>query len=83
MKFRFAGRILIMFALTGLWILVSGLSAQVMDGQDESKIAAPLEPLRPSTTEEHVFAEMAAHNELRSAALLAYTALRTYRVVDP
>jgi hypothetical protein len=83
MKFRFAGRILIMFALTGLWILVSGLSAQVMDGQDESKIAAPLEPLRPGTSEEHVFAEMAAHNELRSAALLDYTALRTYQVVDP
>jgi hypothetical protein len=82
MKFRSAVRIVIMLAFTGLWILVSGLSAQVMDEQDESKIATPIEPLRPSITEEHVFAEMASHNELRSAALLDYTALRTYQVVD-
>ena len=82
MKFRSAVRIVIMLAFTGLWILVSGLSAQVMDEHDESKIAGPIEPLRPSITEEHVFAKMAAHNELRSAALLDYTALRTYQVVD-
>jgi len=82
MKFRSAVRILIMLAFTGLWILVSGLSAQVIDDQDESKVAAPIAPLQPSITEEHVFAEMAAHNELRSAALLDYTALRTYQVVD-
>src|SRR5579864_145774 len=81
MKLRSAVRILIMLAFTGLWILVSGLSAQVMDEQDEPKIAAPLEPLRPGITEELVFAEMAAHNERRNAALLDYTALRTYQVI--
>ena len=82
MKFRSAVRILIMLAFTSLSILVSGLSAQVMDEHDESKIAAPIEPLQPSITEEYVFAEMASHNEHRSAALLDYTALRTYQVVD-
>ena len=82
MKFRAAVPILIIGAFTGPWMLVSGLSAQVMDEQYESKIGAPIEPLQPGITEEHVFAEMASHNELRSAALLGYTALRTYQVVD-
>lgn len=82
MKFRSAVRLFIIVALTGLWILVSGLSAQVLDEQYESKIGAPIEPLQPGITEEHVFAKMASHNELRNAALLGYTALRTYQVVD-
>lgn len=81
MRLSYKSRIFVMLLVTGLTTAV-GVSAQVIPEQDESKIAAPIEPLPPSITEEHVFAEMASHNELRSAALLDYTALRTYQVVD-
>jgi len=72
-----------MLVVTGLSTLVVVAGAQVNEEQEESKLAAPLEPLRAGIAEEQVFAEMAAHNELRSAALLGYTAQRTYQVVDP
>jgi len=82
MKLSYKLRIFVMLLVTGLTTAV-GVSAQIIPEQDESKIAAPIEPLRPGITEERVFAEMASHNELRGAALLDYTALRTYQVVDP
>ena len=81
MRLSYKSRIFVMLLVTGLTTAV-GVSAQVIPEQDETKIAAPIEPLPSSITEEHVFAEMASHNELRSAALLDYTALRTYQVVD-
>jgi hypothetical protein len=76
-------RIFVMLVVTGL-TTAGGVSAQVIQEQEQADptLAAPLEPLRSGVTEEHVFAEMASHNELRSAALLDYTALRTYQVVD-
>jgi hypothetical protein len=43
---------------------------------------ARVEPLRPGVTEGKVFAELAAHNEQRKAALHDYAVLRTYQVVD-
>ena len=48
----------------------------------QPELAAPLEPLRPGVTEQQVFGELDAHNELRKSALLGYTALRTYQVID-
>jgi hypothetical protein len=38
--------------------------------------------LRPGVAESEIFAELVARNQLRSAALLDYTAQRTYQVVD-
>jgi hypothetical protein len=46
------------------------------------KLEARVEPLRPGATEGKVFAELAAHNEQRKAALHDYAVLRTYQVVD-
>ena len=43
---------------------------------------ARVDPLRPGVTESQVFAELAAHNEERKAALHDYTVLRTYQVID-
>lgn len=71
-----------MLLVTVTSILLVGASAQANEEQEEPRVAAPLEPLRAGIGEEQVFAKMAAHNELRSAALLDYTALRTYQVVD-
>jgi hypothetical protein len=47
-----------------------------------SNLEATIEPLRPGVTESQVFAELAAHNEQRRAALHDYTVSRTYQVVD-
>jgi hypothetical protein len=58
-----------------------GANAQ-LDQQGQAELAAPLEPLRPGVAEIQIFDELLAHNALRNATLLDYTALRTYQVVD-
>jgi hypothetical protein len=81
LKINYKLRIFVMLVVT--WLITAlGVNAQVIQEQGDPTLAAPLEPLRSGVTEEHVFAEMASHNELRSAALLDYTAFRTYQVVD-
>jgi len=82
MKLSYKLFIFVMLLVTGLTTAVAA-SAQVIQEQGDPTLAAPVEPLRSGVTEEHVFAEMASHNELRSASLLDYTAFRTYQVVDP
>jgi hypothetical protein len=51
-----------------------------LDSQPE--LSTPLEPLRPGIAEGQLFDELDVHNQLRKTALLDYTVLRTYRVVD-
>ena len=58
-----------------------GANAQ-LNQQGQLELTAPLEPLRPGVTVIQLFDELLAHNALRSATLLDYTALRTYQVVD-
>jgi hypothetical protein len=53
-----------------------------LDPQGQAELTAPLEPWRPLITETHIFDELLARNAVRSATLLDYTAMRTYRVVD-
>lgn len=81
MKLTHKSRVFVMLVVTGLTTAV-GVTAQVIQEQGDPTLAAPVEPLRSGITEEQVFAEMAAHNELRTTALLGYTAQRTYQVVD-
>jgi hypothetical protein len=50
--------------------------------QGQSELAAPLEPLRAGIAASQIFDELLAHNALRAATLLNYTAFRTYQVVD-
>lgn len=50
--------------------------------ESQPEVTAPLEPLRPGVTEDHIFAELNAHNEIRKSGLRDYTALRTYQVID-
>jgi hypothetical protein len=56
-------------------------NAQV-NQKSEPELTAPLEPLRLGVAKVEVFAELVARNELRSAELLEYIALRTYQVTD-
>jgi hypothetical protein len=48
----------------------------------QAELSTPLEPLRPGIAEGQLFDELDVHNQLRKTALLDYTVLRTYRVVD-
>lgn len=50
--------------------------------QGQTDLTAPLEPLRPGVTASQIFDELLAHNALRTAMLVNYTAFRTYQVVD-
>jgi hypothetical protein len=56
-------------------------NAQV-NPQGHTEITAPLEPLRPGITAIQIFDELLAHNALRAATLVNFTAFRTYQVVD-
>jgi hypothetical protein len=64
-------------------MLTFALEAQAQtSGEGIPSVEASVEPLRPGITESQVFAELAAHNEERKAALHDYTVQRTYQVVD-
>ena len=52
------------------------------DPENRPKLAAALAPLTHNVGEDQLFAELAARNEMRKAALLDYTVQRTYQVVD-
>src|ERR1700759_473252 len=56
-------------------------SAQI-DHQSQAQRTAPLRPLRPGVSQSQLFDELLAHNALRTAMLVDYSALRTYQVVD-
>jgi len=58
-----------------------GAHAQV-NQQRQTELTTPLEPLRPGVTASQIFDELLAHNALRAATLMNYTAFRTYQVVD-
>lgn len=57
-------------------------NAQV-NPQGQTDFTAPLKPLRPGVVASQIFDELLAHNALRAATLVNYTAFRTYQVVDP
>ena len=67
--------------LIGLTTSAVCAKAQLRQESDPA-LTTPLEPLRPGVTEDQIFAELLAHNELRKSALADYSALRTYQVVD-
>ena len=58
------------------------LEAKAQTNHSQPEPTGPLEPLRAGVFEDQLFAELVAHNDLRKSALLDYTVLRTYQVVD-
>jgi hypothetical protein len=62
-------------------MFVAEAKGQVSEDSQQT-FTTSLEPLRPGIAEDQLFAELNAHNELRKSALLDYTVLRTYQVVD-
>jgi len=69
-------------AFLAVTTFAAGANAQ-LNQQDQLELRTPLEPLRPGVSAVQIFDKLSAHNALRSARLLNYTALRTYQVVDP
>jgi hypothetical protein len=67
------------FAITVFAVEAKG---QQTNPDSQPGLSAPLEPLRPGVAESQLFAELEAHNQRRKSALLDYTVLRTYQVVD-
>jgi hypothetical protein len=67
--------------------MILGLAASALSESRQSQEApgepsAPMEPLGPGVSENQVFAQFIARNNLRKAELAGYTAVRTYAVVD-
>src|SRR5579864_2072865 len=52
------------------------------NSDSQPELSTPLEPLRPGVAAGQLFDKLDVHNQLRKTALLDYTVLRTYRVVD-
>ena len=67
--------------LCGMTILGSA-KAQSDRVHTRADVTAPIEPAPPDTNETRIFAELLTHNQLRNAALLGYTEIRTYEVTD-
>jgi hypothetical protein len=73
-------------SLMTIAIIGAATCAVDLHGQSSTEIqpevTAPVQPLRAGIREEQLFSELEAHNDRRKAALLDYTASRTYQVVD-
>jgi hypothetical protein len=72
---------LIATVLIALTMSAVCVQAQLPQESDQP-LTTSLEPLRSGVTENQIFAELLAHNDQRKAALVEYTTLRTYQVVD-
>jgi outer membrane lipoprotein-sorting protein len=75
------GLFLVAAASIALTTFASSAKAQ-LDLETEPELTGPPEPLRPGVVEDQIFAELVTRNEARNAALLEYTAMRTYQVTD-
>jgi hypothetical protein len=67
-----------------LLALAAGIpaAAQSVPSNELLSSSEPLPPSEPSAAGDQIFAELVKHNELRTAALREYSALRTYAIAD-
>ena len=61
---------------------VVGAKAQSYRVESVVDIQAPVQPLPPEMNGSQLLAELAQHDQVRNAALLAFTEVRTYQVMD-
>jgi hypothetical protein len=75
----------VLAALLVVGITTAGVPAAGQSTQTSEPFAssAPLSPSQPPANADHIFADLVKHNELRSAGLREYSAVRTYAVTDP
>jgi hypothetical protein len=67
-----------------LLVTASGVAATSLLNQEgsDSQVVGPLEPLRSAVTGNVILAELVAHNDRRSGALLEYTAVKRHQMID-
>ncbi len=69
-----------------LFVGIGGASVpivgQTSQGSEPPVLSAPVLPSRPTASGDQLFADLVKHNELRSAGLREYSAVRTYAVTD-
>jgi hypothetical protein len=76
---RCVGLIAVAFGVITMFII----EAKAQSTPDhQAELTTALERLRPGLSEDKLFTELETRNELRKAALLDYSVLRTYRVID-
>ena len=68
-------------AIFALVSLAGSAQGQPQSAKEQGSLSS-IEPVRPGISSDKVIAELVAHNESRTAALLSYDASRTYRVLD-
>jgi outer membrane lipoprotein-sorting protein len=71
----------IVVAITAVGIRAAGQTTQTGDPPGASEIAS-VQPSQPDVSGDEIFAELVKYNELRSARLQEYSAVRTYSVVN-
>jgi hypothetical protein len=79
LKFR---PFLVALVLFGMALPTNGAGPQSNQEESSPDVAGPIEPAPPEFNETRIFAELLSHNQLRNAALLGFTELRTYEVTD-
>ena len=79
---RRTANLLAAILVSGFLVSVVSVAAQIEQETVSPSNAPRLEPLRAGVSAEQVFAAVLAYNELRTAALVDYTVLRTYEISD-
>src|SRR5256884_1488283 len=79
-----AARVCFLGALLVAGIRAGGIPAAGQSNQSGEQIVLPepLQPARPSSSGDQIFADLVRHNEIRNAGLREYSAVRTYAVRD-
>src|SRR5256884_8929341 len=79
-----AARVCFLGALLVAGIIAGGIPAAGQSNQSGEQIVLPepLQPARPSSSGDQIFADLVRHNEIRNAGLREYSAVRTYAVSD-
>jgi hypothetical protein len=74
----------VLLAAMLLLVTASGVAATSVPNQEgsDSQVVGPLEPLRSAVAGYFILAELVAHNERRSGALVEYTAVKRHQVID-
>ena len=73
---------LVALILLGMMLPVASDRAQSEQDQSSADVMAPVESLAAEVSGNQLLAELARHDQVRNAALVAYTEMRTYQVMD-
>jgi hypothetical protein len=73
----------LLVAMAGAAARPIGLYAQSESSKEAAEASAQLDPPTPGMTGDAIFSELLQHNDMRSAGLRQYSAVRAYEVTNP